>query len=126
MLERGVQLALVRELSELEQQGLIQGFAFTHELAWKLLKDYPQHQGIQFITASRDATRLAFRDGLITGGETWMAMIRARKQSSHTDSLEQAQAIAHAVIYRFTPAFCTLRDRFAALRDEALCDEAQP
>ncbi len=39
VLERGVRLAQERELSELEQQGLIQGFEFTHELAWNLLKD---------------------------------------------------------------------------------------
>jgi hypothetical protein len=29
-----------RPLSDLEQQGLIQGFEFTHELAWNVLKDY--------------------------------------------------------------------------------------
>ncbi len=28
-----------RALSTLEQQGLIQGFEFTHELAWDVLKD---------------------------------------------------------------------------------------
>ena len=43
----------------LEQQGLIQGFEFTHELAWNLLKDYLQHQGISGIIGSRDASRLA-------------------------------------------------------------------
>ncbi len=44
VLERGVALAGQRQLSELEQPGLIQGFEFTHELAWKLLQDYLQHQ----------------------------------------------------------------------------------
>ena len=34
VLARGVALAQQRPLSELEQQGLIQGFEFTHELAW--------------------------------------------------------------------------------------------
>jgi len=34
VLARGVVLAQQRPLSELEQQGLIQGFEFTHELAW--------------------------------------------------------------------------------------------
>ena len=33
-LRRAVELARQRDLSELEQQGLIQGFEFTHELAW--------------------------------------------------------------------------------------------
>jgi nucleotidyltransferase substrate binding protein (TIGR01987 family) len=86
---------------ELEQQGLIQGFEFTHELAWNLLKDYLQHQGIEGIIGSRDATRLAFQSGLISDGESWMAMIKAPNQSSHTYNLEQAQAIAQAVINRF-------------------------
>ncbi|MGE0109373.1 MAG: nucleotidyltransferase substrate binding protein [Bdellovibrionales bacterium] len=35
-----------RELSPLEQEGLIQRFKYTWELAWKLLKDYLEHEGI--------------------------------------------------------------------------------
>lgn len=115
VLERGVRLAQERELSELEQQGLIQGFEFTHELAWNLLKDYLTHQGIAGIVGSRDATRLAFLNGLISDGDVWMAMIRSRNQSSHTYNLEQAQAIARDVIVLFFPAFSALNERFTAL-----------
>lgn len=115
VLERGVDLARQRSLSELEQQGLIQGFEFTHELAWNLLKDYLQHQGIEGIIGSRDATRLAFQNDLISDGEGWMAMIKARNQSSHTYNLEQAQVIAREVIERFSPLFAALRQRFTAL-----------
>jgi nucleotidyltransferase substrate binding protein (TIGR01987 family) len=115
VLERGVQLAQARELSELEQQGLIQGFEFTHELAWNLLKDYLTHQGIAGVVGSRDATRLAFQNGLIADGETWMEMIRSRNQSSHTYNLAQAQVIARDVIDRFYPAFCVLKEQFTAL-----------
>jgi len=121
VLERGVALARQRPLSELEQQGLIQGFEFTHELAWNLLKDYLQHQGIAGIIGSRDARdapRLAFQNALISDGEGWMAMIQARNQSSHTYNLEQAQAIARAVIDRYAPLFAALRDRFAALSQQ--------
>jgi len=28
------------ELNELEEQGLIQAFEYTHELAWNVLRDY--------------------------------------------------------------------------------------
>ena len=43
-LERAVQLSQQRELTELEQQGLIQGFEFTHELAWNVLQDSLREQ----------------------------------------------------------------------------------
>ena len=118
VLERGVNLGQQRPLSELEQQGLIQAFEFTHELACNLLKDYLQHQGITGIIGSRDATRLAFQNDLISNGESWMAMIKARNQSSHTYNLEQAQVIARDVIDRFAPLFGALRDRFTALSQE--------
>ena len=35
-LERALTLAASRQLRELEQQGLIQAFEFTHELSWLL------------------------------------------------------------------------------------------
>ena len=38
-----VALAEERDLTDLEQQGLIQGFEFTFDLAWKTLQDYLRH-----------------------------------------------------------------------------------
>lgn len=40
-------LAQQRPLSKLEEQGLIQAFEFTHELAWKALKDFLESRGVQ-------------------------------------------------------------------------------
>ena len=51
----------------------------------------------------RSSTRLAFQIDLISDGEGWMVMIKARNQSSHTYNLEQAQAIPRDVIERFAP-----------------------
>ena len=64
-LSRAVALSAERPLSELEQQGLIQGFEFTHELAWNMLKDFLEAQGIAGLIGSRDAIRTAFKNGLI-------------------------------------------------------------
>ena len=118
VLERGVDLARQRPLSELEQLGLIQVFEFSHELSWNLLKDYLHYQGIAGIIGSRDATRLAFQNGLILDGEGWMAMIKARNQSSHTYNLEQAKAIARDVVDRYWPLLSALRERFTAWAEE--------
>ena len=63
-------LSRQRELTELEQLGLIQEFAFTHELAWNVLKDYVQGKGFSDVIGSRDATSVAFQNGLIADGVT--------------------------------------------------------
>src|SRR5882757_11316546 len=70
-LQSAIVLSEQRELSQLEKQGLIQAFEFTHELAWNLLKDYLQDQGNQNIKGSKDAVREAFKVDLITDGEQW-------------------------------------------------------
>jgi nucleotidyltransferase substrate binding protein (TIGR01987 family) len=72
------------ELNELEEQGLVQAFEFTHELAWNVMRDYFYYQGNTDINGSRDATREAFKNGLVVDGEGWMEMIKSRNQSSHT------------------------------------------
>jgi len=72
LLEEAVELSLTKGLNKLEEQGLIQRFEFTHELAWNVLKDYFEYQGNTNITGSRDATREAFSIGLIEDGEGWM------------------------------------------------------
>jgi hypothetical protein len=41
-------------LNELEQQGLIKAFEFTHELAWQVIKDCFEYQGDSTINGSRD------------------------------------------------------------------------
>lgn len=42
-----------RELNELEEQGLIQAFEYTYELAWNVMKDYYEFQGTEKIQGSR-------------------------------------------------------------------------
>ncbi len=97
-LKLGVELSLSRDLSDLEKQGLIQSFEFTHELAWNVLKDYFQYQGrASLITDSRDATREAFNRGLIQDGENWMAMIKSRNQASHTYNKKTVDEIIQVI-----------------------------
>jgi nucleotidyltransferase substrate binding protein (TIGR01987 family) len=92
-LKAGYDLMADRPLSDLEKQGLIQAFEFTHELAWKTLKDFLENQGHQNLFGSKDTTRKAFELGLLSDGEIWMSMIASRNLSSHTYDLEIAEAI---------------------------------
>ena len=116
-LRNAAELATQRPLSELEQQGLIQVFEFTHELAWNLLKDFLEAQGIAGLIGSRDAIRTAFKNGLLEEGETWMEMIKARNLSSHTYQQDLAQRIATDILTRFYPAFVALELKMRSMLD---------
>ena len=107
------------DLNELEKQGLIQAFEYTHELAWNLLKDYLQDQGIQNITGSKDSVRSAFKVGLIEDGESWMDMIKDRNQTVHTYNEATAEAIIKNIQTRFFALFVTLRNKMQDLSDDA-------
>lgn len=68
-LQDAVQISDNRELTNLESQGLIKAFEFTHELAWNVMKNYSEYQGDTTIKGSRDATRAAFKMTLISDGK---------------------------------------------------------
>lgn len=104
-LESAVMLSKQRKLSTLEEQGLIQAFEFTHELAWNLMRDYFYYQGNNEITGSRDASRESFKMGLVQNGEAWMEMIKSRNQSSHTYNQEVADDISEKIITSYFGLF---------------------
>ncbi|WP_428563495.1 MAG: nucleotidyltransferase substrate binding protein [Solidesulfovibrio sp. DCME] len=112
-----VELAHSQPLSTLEGQGVIQAFEFTHELAWNVLKDYLEFQGIHGIVGSRGAVREAFKNGLLADGETWMTMIQDRNRSPHTYDEETAREIVARILTEHHPAFLRLADTFLPLRE---------
>ena len=114
-LAAAAKLAHQRKLSELEQQGLIQAFEFTHELAWNTLKDFLESRGAANLYGSKDATREAFAKGLIANGDEWMAMIQARNRSSHTYNQKTADEIATAILSSFVPEFEKFSAKFREL-----------
>lgn len=104
-LKEAVVLSQQRPLSRLEKQGVIQTFEFTHELAWNVLKDFLQDQGNQAIKGSNDATREAFKVGLLVDGEHWMAMIQSRNASAHTYDEQTAEQLVTAIINDYFSLF---------------------
>jgi nucleotidyltransferase substrate binding protein (TIGR01987 family) len=116
-LRNAVLLSRQRPLSELEQQGLIQGFEFVHELAWNVFKDYFEHQGNTSITGSCDATREAFKRNLVEDGEGWMDMIISRNKSPHTYNESTADEIAAKIIQHYFGLFETFEIRMNGLID---------
>jgi nucleotidyltransferase substrate binding protein (TIGR01987 family) len=115
-LSDAVALEQERPLSDLEKQGVIQAFEFTHELAWNTLKDFLVSRGnTEPIYGSRDATREAFAAGLIENGECWMEMILDRNRSSHTYDPQTAEAVYQAATKRYHPEFLALQKKLTDL-----------
>jgi nucleotidyltransferase substrate binding protein (TIGR01987 family) len=117
-LEEAVILSQRRKLTKLEEQGLIQAFEFTHEMAWNTLKDFLEERGAAKIYGSKDATREAFAIGLIEDGETWMRMIESRNLTSHTYNEATAAEIASAVTESYCKAFSDFQVHMRTLKEE--------
>jgi len=107
-----IRLSEHRELSELEKQGMIQTFEFTHELSWKTLKDFLEEKGNKGLYGSKDVIRLSFQLGIINDGEIWMNMIKSRNQTSHTYDEEVSNKIIELIINDYYDAFGALKSFF--------------
>ena len=92
-------------LDDIIKEGLIQRFEYTHELAWKVMKDFLEEVGNVKIYGSKDATKEAFAADLIHNGELWMEMIKSRNKTSHTYNEATADEIFSKVIHEYHPEF---------------------
>lgn len=120
-LGEAVALAEERNLSDLEQQGLIQGFEFTFDLAWKTLQDYLRHHKRPNDNGGPNVIiDQSLADGIIKGEEVWKAMKKSRDLTSHSYDGETADDIAENIIDTYHGLFIQLETR---LRLEQINEE---
>lgn len=98
------QISEDEEVDDLLKEGLIQRFEYTHELAWKVMKDYAEYQGYTDIRGSRDAFRKAFDMGLVTD-KSWMDPIIDRNLTSHNYDEDTAEDICENIVDVYYPLF---------------------
>jgi nucleotidyltransferase substrate binding protein (TIGR01987 family) len=98
------QISEDEEVDDLLKEGLIQRFEYTHELAWKVMKDYAEYQGYTDIRGSRDAFRKAFDMGLVTD-KSWMDSIIDRNLTSHNYDEDTAEDICENIVDVYYPLF---------------------
>lgn len=94
------------EVSDLEREGLVQRFHYTFELAWQVLADRLEHEGIALDMATpRRAVREAFAAGLLDDGQLWFDMIADRNRTVHTYDETRLEAVVANVRARYLAAF---------------------
>lgn len=104
-LKNAFEIYKTRELTILENQGVIQAFEVTQELSWKVMKDFLEYQGYDEIYGSKNAVRLAFNVKIIGNGEIWMDMIKSRNLMSHTYDEDEMLKIIKIVFENYIQEF---------------------
>jgi nucleotidyltransferase substrate binding protein (TIGR01987 family) len=104
------------ELSEMEEQGLIQAFEYTFELACKTLQDFlEERSGYLEIKGPRPVIMKAFQDGFIVNGEKWMEMLNDRNRTVHTYDEKIAHEISTAIRHNYHSLFLELNSKLQQL-----------
>lgn len=96
-------------VDELLKEGLIQRFEYTHELAWKVMKDYEEYQGYTDIQGSRDAIRKALQMGIIDDA-IWMNTISSRNLTSHCYDENNFNSVFNQIVNLYIPIFVKFRE----------------
>ena len=108
-------------VDELLQEGLIQRFEYTHELAWKVMKDYAEYQGYTDVRGSRDAIRKALEMNLIDD-KSWMETIEDRNLTVHNYDNEIASEIYNNIMNVYAPLFIAFEHKMQSLIEPTLFD----
>ena len=114
----GIELAdsepLGQDLQDIVNEGIIQRFEFTHELAWNVMKDYATYQGVNDIRGSRDAIRYALRQDLISDA-LWMETINARNLTSHDYNQDTANDVSDKIKNCYVKLFLDFEEKMKSL-----------
>jgi nucleotidyltransferase substrate binding protein (TIGR01987 family) len=104
--------AISPNLSRLEQEGLIQRFEYTFELAWKSLQDLLHERGYAEVRGPRPVIEQAFQDGIISDGPLWLQMLKARNETTHLYDESTFNAVSKNVMGPFLSILQSFRAKF--------------
>ncbi|WP_231872337.1 MULTISPECIES: nucleotidyltransferase substrate binding protein [unclassified Oleiphilus] len=94
----------IASFSQLEKEGVIQRFEYTFELAWKVLKDKMEFDGIILDQISpKSVVRQAYQSKYINDAETWLRMIGDRNLMSHTYDFSKFEQVIDSIKISYLP-----------------------
>jgi nucleotidyltransferase substrate binding protein (TIGR01987 family) len=105
-------------LNSLEQEGVIQRFEYTFELAWKTLKDLLFYEGFD-VKSPREVIRQSFKSDYLSADDTEIALDALEKRNllTHTYEEETMQEALKLIESHFQPmlsrVYATLEKRAA-------------
>ena len=115
VIESGVK---VEDLSELEQEGIVQRFEYTFELSWKVMQDLLTYKGYEFMSGPNGTMKMAFEDGLISDHDGWRQMAKSLNTLSHVYDEEEAMAIVRLIFSQYAPLLKALDEKLSQFLQE--------
>ena len=106
---------LIDDMTELEQEGLVQRFEYTFELAWKVLQDLLIYKGYEFMLGPNGTLKMAFDDGLISDHDGWRKMAKSRNTLSHVYDEEEVITIIRLIYTDYAPLLKKLDEHLGKL-----------
>jgi nucleotidyltransferase substrate binding protein (TIGR01987 family) len=101
-------------LSALEKEGVVQRFEYTFELAWKLLEDFQEAEGVTISPLTpRQVIKDAFAARLLGDGQVWIDMLNHRNLLSHNYDLQVFADAVDAIAAKYLPAMSVVHEWFA-------------
>ena len=89
------------DFEPLEVAGVVQIFAITFELAWKMLKDLLEAKDGVIAPSPRSAIKEAFVVGYIDEGHPWMDMLDARNEIAHVYDEERINELMGEILNNY-------------------------
>ena len=102
----------INDFSQLEQEGIIQRFEYTYELAWKTMKDYLQDNGNTILpeVTARNVIKEAYAANIISNGQVWIDMMLHRNILSHCYDFAKFQEVLKAISKFYLPAISAFHE----------------
>lgn len=109
-----LQEAIQQEPTEIVIDGTLHRFEFTFELAWKTMKDCLEHLGVAEKTGSpRENIQMAFKQGLIEDGETWIDIMLDRNSLAHLYDEDTSRDIYNKIKEKYIKEFQKLERKLS-------------
>lgn len=109
LLREAIEIKQERPLTQLEQEGVIQRFEYTIELAWKTMKDYLEFQNVVLSQITpRTVMKEAFAAQLIQEGQVWQDALDARNKMSYVYDFKQFESVINNIEAHYLPVIETL------------------
>src|SRR5665213_801006 len=115
-LTSAIELNEERPLSDLEQQGLIQGFEFTFDIGWKTLRDFVLEQGYEGEREKPIPVIVEAASKGIINEKSWRLMYQSRNKTSHAYDEKTANEVTENIIQVYHNLFIQLETRLEVER----------